>query len=52
MLISLRNKPKWYLDLVPRGLVPVAKVKDKLVTESYDILKVKVSPCSLPEADD
>ena len=40
MFINLRNKPQWFLDLVPKGLVPVAKIKDKLLPESYDILKV------------
>ncbi len=40
MFINLRDKPEWFLELVPTGLVPVAKVKDDLVHESYDILKV------------
>ena len=40
MFINLRDKPQWFLELIPTGLVPVAKVKDKLVHESYDILKV------------
>jgi len=45
MFINLRDKPDWFLELVPSGLVPVAKVKDKLVHESYDILKVYVLLC-------
>ena len=40
MLINLRDKPDWYLEMVPTGLVPAAKIGDKLVNESYDILKV------------
>lgn len=39
MFINLRNKPQWFLELVPKGTVPVAKIKDKLLAESYDILK-------------
>lgn len=41
MFINLRNKPKWFLELVPKGLVPVAKIKDKILPESYEILKVE-----------
>jgi glutathione S-transferase len=36
--IDLSNKPKWYTDLVPTTLVPAAKIEDKLVYESKDIL--------------
>ncbi|MEH2287947.1 glutathione S-transferase family protein [Nostoc sp.] len=36
--IDLTNKPKWYIDLVPTTLVPAAKIEDKLVYESKDIL--------------
>jgi glutathione S-transferase len=36
--IDLSNKPKWYTDLVPTALVPAAKIEDKLVYESKDIL--------------
>ena len=48
MFINLRDKPKWFLDLIPKnpkGLVPVAKVRDRLVHESFDILKVSLSHC-------
>ena len=41
MFINLRDKPKWFLELVPKGLVPVAKIKDKILPESYEILKVQ-----------
>lgn len=40
MFINLRDKPKWFMEMVPKGLVPVAKIKDKLLPESYEILKV------------
>ena len=43
MFINLRDKPKWFLDLIPenpKGLVPVAKIRNRLVHESFDILKV------------
>ena len=43
MFINLRNKPQWFLDLAPKGTVPVAKIKDQLLFESYDILKVRES---------
>lgn len=36
--VDLRDKPKWYLDLVPTGLVPAAKIEDRLVYESREIL--------------
>ncbi|MDJ0581491.1 glutathione S-transferase family protein [Crocosphaera sp.] len=37
-LIDLRNKPKWYTDLVPTGLVPAVKIDGELVYESKSIL--------------
>ena len=37
-LIDLRNKPKWYTDLVPTGLVPAMKIEGELVYESKSIL--------------
>lgn len=46
MLINLRDKPDWFLELVPTGLVPVAKIRDKLIHESYDILRVRPEDCS------
>jgi glutathione S-transferase len=36
--IDLSNKPKWYTDLVPTGLVPAAKIDSQFVHESKDIL--------------
>lgn len=36
--IDLMNKPKWYTDIVPTGLVPAAKIDGKLVYESKAIL--------------
>ena len=36
--IDLASKPQWYLDLVPSGLVPAAKIKGELIYESKDIL--------------
>ena len=36
--IDLRNKPKWYTDLVPTALVPAAKIEDQFVYESKNIL--------------
>ena len=41
MFIDLQDKPKWFLEVVPKGLVPVAKIKDKILPESYAILKVR-----------
>ncbi|MBD1868053.1 glutathione S-transferase N-terminal domain-containing protein [Cyanobacteria bacterium FACHB-471] len=36
--IDLRNKPQWYTDLVPMGLVPTAKIEGEVVYESKSIL--------------
>ncbi|MBD3885980.1 glutathione S-transferase N-terminal domain-containing protein [Phormidium tenue FACHB-886] len=36
--INLSDKPKWYTDMVPTGLVPAAKLEGELVYESKDIL--------------
>ncbi len=36
--IDLQNKPKWYKEMVPTGLVPAVKIADKLIYESKDIL--------------
>ncbi|MEH2037841.1 glutathione S-transferase family protein [Nostoc sp.] len=50
--IDLSNKPKWYTDLVPTTLVPAAKIEDKLVYESKDILlalEERFGPTLLPE---
>ena len=40
VLIDLRNKPAWFLELVPTGLVPAIKHTDtgELVWESLDIM--------------
>ncbi len=49
--IDLGSKPQWYLDLVPTGLVPAAKVKGELIYESKDILLAledKFLPSLLP----
>lgn len=49
--IDLRSKPQWYLDIVPTGLVPAAKIKGELVYESKDILlalEEQFSPSLLP----
>ncbi|MEL4894031.1 glutathione S-transferase family protein [Crocosphaera sp. Alani8] len=52
-LIDLRNKPKWYTDLVPTGLVPAVKIEGELVYESKSILltleKHFPTPALLPE---
>ena len=39
--VDLRNKPKWFTDMVPTGLVPAARFNsdDALVWESADILR-------------
>ncbi|MGK7922104.1 MAG: glutathione S-transferase family protein [Trichodesmium sp.] len=37
-LINLRDKPQWYMDMVPTGLVPAVKIEGELVYESKDIL--------------
>ncbi|NEQ36858.1 MAG: glutathione S-transferase [Okeania sp. SIO3I5] len=37
-LINLRDKPEWYTDMVPTGLVPAVKIEGELVYESKDIL--------------
>ncbi|MBH8575533.1 glutathione S-transferase N-terminal domain-containing protein [Nostocaceae cyanobacterium CENA369] len=51
--IDLSNKPQWYVDLVPTTLVPAAKIEEKLVYESKDILLALEerfpSPALLPE---
>ena len=44
MFIDLRNKPEWFTELAPKGQVPVVKLKDKLLTESRDILMVSLRP--------
>lgn len=36
--IDLSNKPQWYTDMVPTGLVPAAKIEGKLIYESKNIL--------------
>jgi glutathione S-transferase len=49
--IDLSSKPQWYLDLVPTGLVPAAKINGELTYESKDILlalEEKFSPSLLP----
>eukprot|EP00227_Mantoniella_beaufortii_P018280 CAMPEP_0197577012 /NCGR_PEP_ID=MMETSP1326-20131121/1797_1 /TAXON_ID=1155430 /ORGANISM="Genus nov. species nov., Strain RCC2288" /LENGTH=493 /DNA_ID=CAMNT_0043140007 /DNA_START=64 /DNA_END=1545 /DNA_ORIENTATION=- len=38
VFIDLRNKPLWYLDMVPSALVPAVKIDGELVYESRDIL--------------
>ncbi|KAF5288045.1 hypothetical protein FQR65_LT12095 [Abscondita terminalis] len=35
--INLSNKPKWYFDINPKGMVPALDVGDKIVVESLDI---------------
>ena len=35
---TLRNKPQWYLDMIPTALVPAVKIDGVLVFESRDIL--------------
>lgn len=40
MLINLQHKPAWLRELSPTEQVPIAKIKDQLVHESYDILQV------------
>eukprot|EP00958_Prasinococcus_capsulatus_P024765 scaffold3918_cov338-Prasinococcus_capsulatus_cf.AAC.3 len=37
--INLRDKPQWYLDLVPTALVPAIRFGDEVLWESADILK-------------
>ena len=37
-LIDLSNKPKWYMDMVPTGLVPAVKIEGELICESKSIL--------------
>jgi glutathione S-transferase len=49
--IDLGSKPQWYLDIVPTGLVPAAKIEGELIYESKDILlalEEKFSPSLLP----
>ena len=36
--INLTDKPQWYKDMVPTGLVPAVKIEGELVYESKDIL--------------
>ena len=36
--VDLSDKPKWYTDLVPTGLVPAAKIEDQFVYGSKSIL--------------
>lgn len=40
-LVSLYNKPDWYIEMVPTGLVPAIKIhaNDEVMWESNDILK-------------
>lgn len=37
-LINLADKPQWYKDMVPTGLVPAVKIEGELVYESKNIL--------------
>ena len=49
--IDLSSKPQWYLELVPTGLVPAAKIQGELIYESKDILLAlenKFAPSLLP----
>jgi glutathione S-transferase len=49
--IDLGAKPQWYLDIVPTGLVPAAKIAGEVIYESKDILLAledKFSPSLLP----
>jgi glutathione S-transferase len=48
--IDLGSKPQWYLDLVPTGLVPAAKIRGELIYESKDILLAleEFAPALLP----
>ncbi|MGL5835458.1 MAG: glutathione S-transferase family protein [Waterburya sp.] len=49
--IALDSKPQWYLDIVPTGLVPAAKIAGEIIYESQDILLAledKFSPSLLP----
>lgn len=49
--IDLNSKPQWYLDIVPTGLVPAAKIQGELIYESKDILlalEEQFSPSLLP----
>ncbi|MEN9520714.1 MAG: hypothetical protein RLZZ381_3302, partial [Cyanobacteriota bacterium] len=49
--IDLGSKPQWYLDIVPTGLVPAAKIEGEIINESKDILlalEENFSPSLLP----
>ncbi|MGL5832005.1 MAG: glutathione S-transferase family protein [Waterburya sp.] len=49
--IALDSKPQWYLDIVPTGLVPAAKINGEIIYESQDILLAledQFSPSLLP----
>ena len=47
MFLNLREKPAWYKEMVPTGLVPAVKANGKIVYESVDILRVRAK-ISLP----
>ena len=50
--IDLGNKPKWYLEMIPTGLVPAVKIGDEIIYESKDILlaiEAKFEPSLLPK---
>ncbi len=36
--IDLKNKPKWYIEMIPTAKVPAAKIGEQLIYESKDIL--------------
>ena len=46
---TLRNKPQWYLDMIPTALVPAVKIDGELVFESRDILMAIEK--AFPESD-
>jgi len=56
VFIDLGAKPEWYLEMVPTGMVPAARIDGDLVYESADILaKLEAaypSPPLLPASDD
>ena len=39
ILIDLKNKPKWYLDVNPAGSVPALQFGDQVIGDSYKIVE-------------
>ena len=51
ILIDLHNKPKWFWDVNPAGSVPVLDVGDRVIGDSYEIVRFLDKTYPVPPLD-